>query len=155
MKYWIGVASRNHVQRGVADGFAQLCHGKQNPLTRMARGDWLVYYSPRSKIQDGAAVQAFTAIGQLVDDEVYQFRMSETFMPFRRRVNYTPCAETSIKPLLPRLSFVKDLQHWGYQFRFGHFEISEGDFRTIAWAMQIEFVEGDFAIEAAKFRVQL
>ena len=51
MKYWIGVASRNHVQRGVADGFAQLCHGKQNPLTRMTRGDWLVYYSPRSEMQ--------------------------------------------------------------------------------------------------------
>lgn len=27
-KYWIGVASCEHVQRGVKSGFAQVCHGK-------------------------------------------------------------------------------------------------------------------------------
>ena len=26
--YWIAVASREHVRRGVAGGFAQVCHGK-------------------------------------------------------------------------------------------------------------------------------
>ena len=31
-RYWIGVACREHVGRGVAGGFAQLCHGKAAPL---------------------------------------------------------------------------------------------------------------------------
>lgn len=28
-KYWIGVASRNHVVKGVQGGFVQLCNGKK------------------------------------------------------------------------------------------------------------------------------
>ena len=43
-RFWIGVASREHVRLGVAGGFSQLCHGKAHPLKRMAVGDWLIYY---------------------------------------------------------------------------------------------------------------
>ena len=64
MTAWLGVVSRAHVQKGVAGGFAQLCHGKAQPLRRMRRGDWLVYYSPTTEM-GGAALRAFTAIGQV------------------------------------------------------------------------------------------
>ena len=40
---WLGVVSRAHVQRGVREGFAQVCHGKAAPLRRMQAGDYLVY----------------------------------------------------------------------------------------------------------------
>ncbi len=32
MKYWIGTVSQEHVLRGVAGGFCQVCHGKAAPL---------------------------------------------------------------------------------------------------------------------------
>ena len=32
IKYWIIVASKDHVQMGVAGGFAQACHGKAQPF---------------------------------------------------------------------------------------------------------------------------
>ena len=154
MRYWIGVVSQDHVRRGVADGFAQLCHGKRNPLARMGRGDWLVYYSPRSALKGGEIVQAFTAVGQLPDDEIYPFRMSETFVPYRRRVNYLPCEAAPIKPLLPQLAFVQDLKHWGYQFRFGHFGISVSDFQTIADAMNVRSAKGVLALETEETTVR-
>ncbi|MHA4915566.1 EVE domain-containing protein, partial [Enterococcus faecium] len=47
MNYWIGVASRDHIARGVAGGFCQLCHGKAQALKRMKKGDWIIYYSPK------------------------------------------------------------------------------------------------------------
>ncbi|WP_242596564.1 hypothetical protein [Enterococcus plantarum] len=34
MNSWIGVASKNNVEIGVAGGFCQLCHGKSAPLGR-------------------------------------------------------------------------------------------------------------------------
>ena len=34
-RYWIGVASRDHVMRGVAGGFCQLGHGKAAPVKRL------------------------------------------------------------------------------------------------------------------------
>ena len=72
MRYWVGVASRDHVLLGVAGGFCQVCHGKQAPLARMKQGDWILYYSPKTGMNSGEKVQAFTAVGQIVDDRVYQ-----------------------------------------------------------------------------------
>ncbi len=45
-RYWLGVASRDHVLIGVNGGFAQVCHGRRGPLSRMQPGDGLIYYSP-------------------------------------------------------------------------------------------------------------
>ena len=40
-------------------------------LRKMARGDWIVFYSPKTAYPDGAPLQAFTAIGQVADDEPF------------------------------------------------------------------------------------
>jgi len=74
VKAWLGVVSRAHVRRGVAGGFAQLCHGKAQPLRRMQGGDWLVYYSPTLEM-GGAPLRAFTAIGRVEESEVYSHDM--------------------------------------------------------------------------------
>jgi hypothetical protein len=137
-RYWIGVVSRAHVMRGSAAGFAQLCHGKERPLRRMRRGDWLVYYSPRTEREGGEPVQAFTAIGRVADDDVSQHVVSDAFSPFRRAIAYIPSQEAPIRPLLERLSFIGDPVRWGYPFRAGHLEINQADFRVIAAAMGID-----------------
>lgn len=51
-RYWIIVASKNHVQKGVSSGFMQACHGKASPLRRLRLFDWVIYYSPK-KIFEG------------------------------------------------------------------------------------------------------
>ena len=76
MTNWINTVSRDHVQRGVRGRFTQANHGKPHALRRMARGDWIVFYSPRTSHPDGDSLQAFTAIGQVVDDEPYQAELS-------------------------------------------------------------------------------
>ncbi|MDO3679383.1 EVE domain-containing protein [Paenibacillus ehimensis] len=134
-RYWIGVVSASHVSRGVQGGFAQLCHGKSAPLRRMRPGDWLIYYSPRTDMKDGEPLQSFTAIGRVADDRVYEYRMSDSFVPFRRDVRYFPCKEVKIAGLLERLSFTRGNRHWGYKLRTGHFEVPREDFLTIAEAM--------------------
>lgn len=137
-RYWIGVVSRAHVERGVEGGFAQLCHGKAAPLKRMQPGDWLVYYSPRTQLQNGEPCQSFTAIGRVKDEEPYEFAMSADFIPFRRNIDFLPCGVAPIQPLLDQLSFITDIRHWGYLFRRGHFEIPQADFKRIAAAMGVE-----------------
>jgi hypothetical protein len=136
--YWIGVVSEAHVQRGVAGGFAQLCHGKAAPLRKMKQGDWFVYYSPRTEIKGGEPLQSFTAIGRVRDDEVYEYAMSDTFVPFRRNIDYMECQQASIRGLLDQLSFTRDNRNWGYLFRRGQFQITADDFHRIAEAMGVE-----------------
>ena len=66
MRYWMGVASKDHVQHGITGGFCQLCHGKAQPLKHMQPGDWMVYYSPKEQFEATKPCQQFTAIGQVV-----------------------------------------------------------------------------------------
>ncbi|EFM08440.1 protein of unknown function DUF55 [Paenibacillus curdlanolyticus YK9] len=137
-RYWIGVVSRSHVVRGVAGGFAQLCHGKAAPLKRMREGDWLIYYSPKTAMEGGEPLQAFTAIGRVRNAFVYEFAMSESFVPVRRDIDFYECSDAPIHSLLDQLSFTREnRRNWGYRFRTGHFEIDEADFKIIAEAMNL------------------
>jgi hypothetical protein len=130
-RFWIAVASREHVKRGEAAGFCQVCHGKQRPLERMKPGDWVVYYSSVDVFGGSTPCQKFTAIGEITGEAVYQFRMSDDFTPYRRAVTFHPCVETPIRTLVDRLSFIRNKQRWGFMFRFGLFEIPQRDFDTI------------------------
>jgi hypothetical protein len=134
-RYWIGIASKEHVKTGVAGGFSQLCHGKAQPLKRMAVGDGLIYYSSKEKFGEDALCQQFTAIGVVSGSEVYQFEMFPGFVPHRRDIRFFDAKDVPIRPLIERLSFIKDKTRWGYAFRFGHLEISRADFELIAAEM--------------------
>lgn len=130
-KYWIVVASKDHVQRGVSGGFMQANHGKQGPLKRIKPNDWVILYSPKQVLERDEKCQAFTAIGQVSDDAIYQVALPENFMPFRRNVTFYPSREASILPLIDNLEFIPNKKSWGYPFRFGFFEIGKHDFDLI------------------------
>jgi len=132
MRYWIGVVSKEHVLKGVQEGIMQLGHGKRAPLVRLKKGDWLIYYSPLGSFGDKAPLQAFTALGQVSDDNIYEYPVTDDFVPFRRKVNYKKeVNDVPIRPLIEKLSFIKSKQSWGYVFRFGLVEIPRPDFVTI------------------------
>ena len=140
--YWIGVVSKNHVDRGVAGGFTQLNHGRAGPLERMQPGDGFVYYSPRVEHPFGAPVQAFTAIGKVAPGAIFQAEATDEERqnrPFRRRVEYLPATDAPIKPLIEGLSFIRSKAHWGAAFRFGFLRVPEEDFARIAAAMGRDF----------------
>ncbi len=137
-RYWIGVASRDHVKAAQADGFCQFCHGKASPVQRLAEGDGLAYYSPRASMGAGPAIRAFTAIGRIRAGKMYQAEQSACFRPLRRDVDYWPAEDAAITPLLALLSFSANNAHWGWNMRQGFFEISQADFLAIARAMKAQ-----------------
>jgi hypothetical protein len=134
-KYWVVVVSKDHTQHGVKGGFMQACHGKQAPLKRMKKNDWVIFYSPKESMGGSERCQAFTAMGQAIDDDVFQFKMADDFIPFRRKIKFTECHETSILPLIDQLEFIQNKKSWGYVFRFGFFEINAHDFNLISSKM--------------------
>jgi hypothetical protein len=138
MKFWIGVASRDHVAIGRSGGFCQLNQGKEGPLRRLSGGDRIVFYSPRTSMDGGEPVQAFTAIGEVLPRPAYQADMGNGFRPFRRDVAFVPMRETPIRPLLQDLSFTRGQPSWGHAFRRGHFEISLDDYAVIAWSAGVD-----------------
>ncbi len=137
-KYWIGVASKEHVARGVAGSFCQLCHGRKAAVARLSPGDLLVYYSPRTAMRAGDVVEAFTALGTVKAGQPYEVDMGDGFVPVRRDVEWLQCKEARIRPLIASLAFIKNKQQWGLPLRAGILEIPASDFAVIAAAMGIE-----------------
>ncbi|GAB2881684.1 EVE domain-containing protein [Pseudoduganella ginsengisoli] len=117
-------------------GFMQVCHGKEPPLRRIRPGDMVVYYSPTERLGERRPLKSFTAMGKVLAGEPYQVDMGDGFCPFRRDVRWLEANETSIVPLLSRLEFSAGRKNWGYQLRFGLFEISDHDFDLIEAAME-------------------
>ena len=132
---WLGVVSRAHVRRGVAEGFAQLCHGRAAPLRRLKPGDFLVYYSPTLEM-GGAALRAFTALGRVADDEVFQFDMGGGFVPYRRRIHYEKAREVPLADLKDQLDLCAK-PNWGVALRRGYLQLTPRDFARIAAAMGV------------------
>ena len=135
MKYWIIVASKDHLQRGLEGGFIQANHGKAAPLKRMHPGDWVLFYSPKLEYEKPEKYQHFTAIAQIIDDRIYQHDMGDGFVPFRRNVRFLPAQDVPIRPLIDSLTFIQDKSHWGAPFRFGTLQIPKEDFKLIAREM--------------------
>ena len=132
---WVAVASAEHVAIGRAQGFMQVGHGKGAPLKRLHTGDRIAYYSPVRVFGTKDACQAFTAIGTVRDERVYQGVMAGGFEPFRKDVDWLEAIEAPIRPLLELLSFTAGKSNWGYAFRFGLLKVTADDMALIAKAM--------------------
>jgi predicted RNA-binding protein len=130
-RYWVVVVSKDHIANGVKGGFMQANHGKSSSLKKLHVNDWVIFYSPKQTYSGDKALQAFTAIGKVKDEELYQHKMSDDFIPYRRNVTFYKCEETPIAPLINELEFIENKKSWGYRFRFGFFEINENDFDLI------------------------
>ena len=136
-QYWIGVAAGNHVAIGVKDGFAMFAHGRHEAARRVQPGDWVAYYSPREGMNEGAELRAFTAIGQALPGDAAERQMLPGVTGWYRRMQWLDATPADIYPLLDKLSFVKDRQHWGVYFRKSLFKVDGGDFALIADAMGV------------------
>lgn len=136
--YWIGVASYDHVKTAAEKGFAQLGHGKASALKGLNKGDWIVYYSPKTQLRGGEKVQAFTSLGKIVSQSCYQVTGSDNFHPYRVDVDYQKQVELAdVRPLLSTLQLTKDRgDQWGLAFHRSKIKICADDFKAISKAME-------------------
>lgn len=132
---WVNTVSLTHVYRGIAGGFMQADHGSRTRLVGLRAGDRVVFYSPRTDHPDGQALQLFTALGTVTDDEPYQVELSRDVQPWRRNVAFRPSVPVAVRDLLDQLAFVTNRAYWGVPFRRGLFTIPPSDFDLVAAAM--------------------
>lgn len=135
---WIAVASAEHVARGIAGGFMQVCHGKAGPLRRIRPGDFVAYYSPTRSFGRKDALRAFTAVGVVKPGEPYAVDCGGGFVPFRRDVAWCAGEIAPVAPLLGELEFARAGANWGAKLRFGLVAVADGDIACIAAAMRAE-----------------
>jgi len=138
IRYWLGVAPREQVLRGVSMGLAQANHGSRAALEDMRESDGVVYYSPKTDTE-GETLREFTAIGWIAEGTPGQADQPRSggYRPWRHPVDYdTDAVSTSIRPLLNVLEFTREDPDWGYQLRRGLLEISRHDYDLIRRQMR-------------------
>lgn len=87
----------------------------------MSEGDFLLYYSPKTSRSGSKKLQAFTAAGKMLDDDIFTHFENENFQPDRRKVFY-------YQPVRPcPIEYVREHPEWknyATQLRYGLFEVS-------------------------------
>lgn len=138
---WLAIACADHVERGLKDGFMQVCHGKGGPLRRIKPGDPVIYYSPTRVFGARDGLMRFTACGRAAPEPPYQADMGGGFLPYRRDVHWVKAGTAPIRPLLDRLELTRGKTNWAYPFRFGILTLSDHDRDVIVEAMGAELGE--------------
>jgi hypothetical protein len=133
---WIAVISADHAAAAARDGYFACSHGEGRAAARPSNGDRFAYYAPREALGAGAAVQAFVALGRILDDAPSP-RMIGDYEAQVRRAAYEPVGRAPARPLLERLAFTRGKgSHWGMAFRRGLFAVSPEDFAVIEDALR-------------------
>jgi predicted RNA-binding protein len=134
-KYWVVVACKSHIMKGVEGGFMMANHGKEAPLKRISKGDGILFYASKEGMDSKEPYQKFVAIAEAADDKIQQVDMGKGFEPFRRNAKFKRTKEVEIRPLIEKLDFIKNKKSWGFIFRTGFFEIEKKDFELISGQM--------------------
>jgi hypothetical protein len=133
-RFWVNIVSLDHVEKGVAGGFVQASHGDKEGLEALSRGDYVAFYSPRTRFRKGKPLQEFTALGLVEDGEPHRVDGSAKGL-WQCHMNFLDANQTPIQPLVNDLVFIPDKERWGLPFNKGLFEIERADFSCIAKAM--------------------
>lgn len=89
-RFWINTVSLDHVEAATKGGFTQADHGARTRLGRPRPGDEMIFYSPRTSLQNGTPVRQFTAWATITGDEPYRVDITENFRPWRLAATFTP-----------------------------------------------------------------
>ncbi len=139
-RYYIICVCLEHAKRGITWWFIQSNHGKSTNIKKLHTGDGILIYSSKyvftPENTEANKLQAFTALGYVRNEELFQGDMGWGFTPFRRHIDFVQ--EVNIIPilhLLEDLEFVKDVKKWRFPLMYGFLEISEHDFTIIGSKM--------------------
>lgn len=133
-RYWIGVAHARQVGIIREKGLVAFSRGQKAPAAKMAVGDQVIYYAPRTDFE-GDVVQAFIALATVTGQAPFEAPLMGETTVWVREAAYDKAGEAPIRPMIPDLTFIRKPSHWGMAFRRSHFEIPKADFARIARAM--------------------
>lgn len=134
-RYFMGIAERVHARLCMEEGVVVLGIKGPSGVKNVSVGDKVIYYSPKTE-PEGKTLQAFTAIGEVVGDHAYERDFDGGHTLWVRSVDWRKDAtEVPIRPLLEKLSFVKNPKNWGFYMRGSKREIPAEDYAVIAGAM--------------------
>lgn len=141
-------ASRDHLERGIANGFIQ--QKRPNRIENIKKGDKIVLYASKIKYESQSKLNKcnqIVGIGTATNDDFLLMdatQMAESLsIPttniskdkiFYRKTDIEYDQDfkpKDIKDLIPELSFVKNKTKWGFYFMSGFREIPLQDFHKI------------------------
>lgn len=131
-KYYIACFSKDHLETATQKGIIELEHATEKPLEKLHINDKIVVYSSKYKMTDShSTLESFTAIGNIISDEIEEIEITANFTAYVKRIDYFLEKDVPIAPLVEKLGFIHNKSHWGFSLIRGFVEISESDYNLI------------------------
>ena len=138
MNYWVICITEDNLQIALQE---QILGFKQSKCTRVrsfSPGDAVTFYVSRVALTSYRPVQKF--VGQAeVKNKPYkstEIIWKGDLFPIRIELKSISNASCEIKPLIDKLSFIKNKKHWGGVFMGGILRIPASDFDLIQETMR-------------------
>jgi len=136
MTYWIFVTNEQNWKVVKEKNVWGLPRGRENSIKRVKKGDKAFIYLMQEKTKNKTVPTRIIGFFEVVSDP---FTSSERIFKDRlypNRVRLKPILVLEknyleFKPLVPKLSFIKNKNYWSGYFRSGLVEISEKDYELL------------------------
>ena len=140
--YWILCVSQDNLEISIKHQMIAMGEYRKKVIERMEIGDVIVFYVAKKKIDSPKndrtqAVRCFRGIAKIAgpalesNDVIWRTKSIEIF-PYRRKVEFLDTSlNVPIKPLISKLSFIKNPAYWGIAFQRGYTKIKEQDVELI------------------------
>jgi predicted RNA-binding protein len=129
MKYYIFVTSKDHSKTLNKDGYIMAM--QEWKIKKLEKGDKIIIYSSRNSYNSNEKYQQFTNYGTIIGDTYKKKRKyGLDFYAIDVKYNKTK-RDVPIRPLLPKLDFIKKSKSWGLYLISGFREITKKDYELI------------------------
>src|SRR3989338_4849747 len=131
--YFLLTASKDHLMKGIEHGFVQ--QKRPHRIEKIKQGDCVVFYASKENFGDKKGYQKILGWACALDDdyeemdpktmaaslrEEDQFGCSSGTTFYRKKMEMHPASSPiDLRPLLPRLHFVKNKKSWSFYFMSG------------------------------------
>ena len=138
VNYWVFCITEDNLETAFREKVIGFRKGKRIRLTSVSSGDLVTFYVSKKAFSSQTPVQKF--IGKVVvrsrcyesSKQIWQ----NGLFPMRIDISLVSIRSCQIKPLINRLQFIKNKEHWGGALMAGTVRISEQDFNLIQEAME-------------------
>lgn len=117
-----------------------LPEGRENLINRLAKGDYLFIYLMSSRRGDVLLPPRITGLFQVASKPYRDSKRIFKGRLYPNRVKLKPILipkkPVEFKPLVPKLTFIKNKQFWAAHLRSGLTKISEQDFKLLKEALE-------------------
>lgn len=130
VKYFLFAGPFSHLSYFKKGGFVQQNPNHKKRLSKLSKGDYVVYYASNTDPVHKKPYRKIIAIGRVTNPKIYDVKIKGKKY-HRMKVKFIKYKEQPLAKKIKKLNFIKNKKYYGLYFISGFRELSKHDFGVI------------------------